>query len=429
MYKVFYGWWVVLATSLIHLWGAGTFFYSFTAFFNPIVEEFGWSYAATSFAASLRGIEGGIASPLVGLAVDRYGARRLLFLGSILSGLGFIFLSRIQSLWSFYLLFVFLSVGSSLLFPIPGWAAVTNWFVKQRGKALGLLSTAIGMGGMLIYFVNWLIGCCGWRMTMVIIGIGMWVIGIPCSLMVRHSPEPYGLSPDGRTSLKPPLRTPEWVDKKEERGSQEYSAREAMKTHVFWILAVTMTISGGSVHAVFVHIMPYLINMDFNRQIASLVASLLVFISIAGRFGFGTLTHRVNSKYLLALGLLMQTLGLLILFRMQTLWQAMLFIMLFGPGYGGVITLRLTLQAECFGRKAFGTIQGAIMAIMILGTMTGPFLTGMYYDSYGDYRKVWLIMAIAILIVIPLALKADPTQKIRKELNALIEACCVGVPV
>lgn len=415
MYKVFYGWWVVLATSLIHLWGAGTFFYSFTAFFNPIVEEFGWSYAATSFAASLRGIEGGIASPLVGLAVDRYGARRLLFLGSILSGLGFIFLSRIQSLWSFYLLFVFLSVGSSLLFPIPGWAAVTNWFVKQRGKALGLLSTAIGMGGMLIYFVNWLIGCCGWRMTMVIIGIGMWVIGIPCSLMVRHSPEPYGLSPDGRTSLKPPLRTPEWVDKKEERGSQEYSAREAMKTHVFWILAVTMTISGGSVHAVFVHIMPYLINMDFNRQIASLVASLLVFISIAGRFGFGTLTHRVNSKYLLALGLLMQTLGLLILFRMQTLWQAMLFIMLFGPGYGGVITLRLTLQAECFGRKAFGTIQGAIMAIMILGTMTGPFLTGMYYDSYGDYRKVWLIMAIAILIVIPLALKADPTQKIRKE--------------
>lgn len=415
MYKVFYGWWVVLATSLIHLWGAGTFFYSFTAFFNPIVEEFGWSYAATSFAASLRGIEGGIASPLVGLAVDRYGARRLLFLGSILSGLGFIFLSRIQSLWSFYLLFVFLSVGSSLLFPIPGWAAVTNWFVKQRGKALGLLSTAIGMGGMLIYFVNWLIGCCGWRMTMVIIGIGMWVIGIPCSLMVRHSPEPYGLSPDGRTSLKPPLRTPEWVDKKKERGSQEYSAREAMKTHVFWILAVTMTISGGSVHAVFVHIMPYLINMDFNRQIASLVASLLVFISIAGRFGFGTLTHRVNSKYLLALGLLMQTLGLLILFRMQTLWQAMLFIMLFGPGYGGVITLRLTLQAECFGRKAFGTIQGAIMAIMILGTMTGPFLTGMYYDSYGDYRKVWLIMAIAILIVIPLALKADPTQKIRKE--------------
>ena len=86
--KVFYGWWIVLATSLIHFWGAGTFFYSFTAFFNPIANEFGWSYAAISFAASLRSIEGGIASPLIGFAADRYGPRRLLLIGSLLSGFG-----------------------------------------------------------------------------------------------------------------------------------------------------------------------------------------------------------------------------------------------------------------------------------------------------------------------------------------------------
>ena len=117
--RVFYGWWVVLATSVIHLWGAGTFYYSFTAFFNPIVEEFGWSYAATSFAASIRSIEGGIASPIVGFAADRFGARRLLFMGSILTGLGFILLSQIHSLWSFYLLFVFLSIGSSVFLGAP----------------------------------------------------------------------------------------------------------------------------------------------------------------------------------------------------------------------------------------------------------------------------------------------------------------------
>ena len=77
MKKIFYGWWIVLATSLIHFWGAGTFFYSFTAFFNPIVNELGWSYAATSFAASLRSIEGGLASPIVGFAADRWGSRRV----------------------------------------------------------------------------------------------------------------------------------------------------------------------------------------------------------------------------------------------------------------------------------------------------------------------------------------------------------------
>jgi sugar phosphate permease len=191
--RIFYGWWVVLATSLIHRWGAGTFFYSFTAFFNPIVDEFGWSYAATSFAASLRSIEGGIASPIVGFASDRFGARRLLFIGSILSGLGFILLSQIHQLWHFYLLFFFLSIGSSLMLPVPGWTAVANWFVKNRGTALGILSASIGFGGILIYFVNWLIGLYGWRFTLIIIGIVMWCIGIPSSLVVRHRPESYGL--------------------------------------------------------------------------------------------------------------------------------------------------------------------------------------------------------------------------------------------
>ena len=200
--RIFYGWWVVLATSVIHLWGAGTFYYSFTAFFNPIVEEFGWSYAATSFAASIRSVEAGIASPLVGFASDRFGARRLLLMGSVLTGLGFILLSQIHTLWSFYLLFVFLSIGSSLLFPVPGWTAVANWVEKKRGTALVILSGAIGLGGGMIYLANMLINLYGWRMTLVYTGIGAWVIGIPLSLVVRHRPEPYGLVPDGEEPVK-----------------------------------------------------------------------------------------------------------------------------------------------------------------------------------------------------------------------------------
>ena len=171
MTKIFYGWWIVLATSLIHSWAAGTFFYSFTAFFNPIVDEFGWSYAAVSFAASLRSVEGGIASPIIGFATDRYGARRLLLLGSIISGFGFIFLSRIHHLWTFYLLFIFLSVGSSLMLPVPGWTVVANWFIKKRGTALGILSASIGLGGFILYLINWWIGLYGWRYTLIIIGI------------------------------------------------------------------------------------------------------------------------------------------------------------------------------------------------------------------------------------------------------------------
>ncbi len=406
MRPIFYGWWIVFATSLIHIWGAGTFYYSFTAFFNPIVNEFGWSYAVTSFAASLRSIEGGIAAPVVGFATDRYGARRLLVMGSILGGTGFILLSRIQSLWSFYLIFVFLSVGSSLLFPVPGWTAVANWFVKKRGTALGALSGAIGLGGLVIYLVNWLIELYGWRHTLVIIGIGIWVIGLPCALVVRNRPEPYGLRPDGEGgalskaggSIKPACL--------ESEDTREFTPREALKTRAFWIVALVVTLSAASLHAVVVHVMPYFISIHFNRETAGLIASMLVLVSTTGRFILGWLTGRVDTRYLLALALLLQAVGLLVLAKAQGLGLAALFVVLFGPGYGGVITLRLTIQAEYFGARAFGAIQGIMTAIIISGTIASPLLAGYCFDVYKTYRPAWLIMGLMLLLATPFPILA-----------------------
>jgi MFS family permease len=151
--------------------------------------------------------------------------------------------------------------------------------------------------------------------------------------------------------------------------------------------------------------MPYLISTAFDRSTASIVAGFLVFSSTLGRFGMGWLTAYIKSRYLMAVSLLLQALGLLVLSVTDTMWEAVAVVLLFGPGYGGVITLRLTLQAEYFGKKAFGAIQGLIMAIAIAGTMSFPYLTGLYYDMVGGYRSSWLIMAGLILAVTPLAFK------------------------
>lgn len=410
--KIFYGWWIVLATSVIHFWGSGTFFYSFTAFFNPIVDEFGWSYAAVSIAASLRSIEAGIASPLVGFATDRYGPRRIIFLGSILGGIGFILFSQIHSLWSFYLNYLFLSIGLSLMYPLPGWTAVANWFFRKRGTALGILSGAVGIGGILVYLINWLIGLYGWRGALIIIGIGVWVVGIPLSLVVKGNPEAYGYAPDGEEDTPAPVSNSGEFSQGGNDRTQEFGVMQAIKTKAFWAIALAMTASGGTLAAVVVHIMPYLISIDFARESASLVASLLVLVSFAGRVGFGWLADRANSRYLFAGGLLLQAMGLIVLTCTKALGQAIIFTALFGTGFGGLITLRLTIQAEYFGRKSFGGIQGTIKAIMIAGTMTSPFLAGLLFDHCGSYRMAWIVMAAVILASIPLALSAySPREK------------------
>ena len=400
--RTFYGWWIVLATSVIHFIGAGFFFYSFTAFFNPLVREFKWSYAATSFASSFRSLESGIASPLVGFLTDRYGPRRLIFLGAIWSGVGCMLLSRIDSLMSFYAAFIFLSMGSSMMFPIPGWTAVTHWFLQKRGLALGILVAAIGFSGILIPVVTWLITGYGWRTTFVIAGAAMMIIGIPLSMVIRHRPEEYGYVPDGNDRPTEPVLNDSGCHSPVKIGKEEsVGAREAMKHPTFWGLTLVATISGTVLHAVVVHVMPALIDIGIRRGIAGTIAASLVISSVAGRMGFGWLGDRYEKRYLLVICLLLQILGLIIFAYTRNATHAVAFLMLYGPGFGGVITLRLTMQGDYFGRKSFGAIQGIMQGIHMVGSIASPVFAGWIFDMFASYQLVWFVLAILTFMAIP----------------------------
>ncbi len=89
MNRIFYGWWIVLAGFMISLYVGSVVFFGLTAFVEPIIHEFGWSYTQVSFASSLRGLEMGLFAPVVGFLVDRFGSRKLVFLGIIVIGFGF----------------------------------------------------------------------------------------------------------------------------------------------------------------------------------------------------------------------------------------------------------------------------------------------------------------------------------------------------
>src|SRR4030043_2426964 len=147
--KIFFGWLIVLACFIIGLYVAGTVHYSLTAFFEPLVEEFGWSYTQISFATSLRGLEMSIFAPLLGFLVYRFGSRKLTFLGVITAGLGLLLLSVTQSLAMFYGSFLLLSFGAGGCASIVSMTVVVNWFKKNEGKALGVLACGFGASGLM----------------------------------------------------------------------------------------------------------------------------------------------------------------------------------------------------------------------------------------------------------------------------------------
>ena len=129
--RIFYGWWIVGASFLIALYLAGAIGYGFTAIFEPIVSEFGWSYAQVSFASSLRGMEAGLMAPVIGILVDRHGPRRLIFIGSLLLASGIFMLSQTASLLTYYGAFALIAIGMSACTITVLMTAVMNWFRKK----------------------------------------------------------------------------------------------------------------------------------------------------------------------------------------------------------------------------------------------------------------------------------------------------------
>ena len=170
--KIFYGWWIVAANAAITFYVAGTFFYGFGAFINPLKNAFGWSTAQIALAFSIRSAEAGPIAPLAGYVVDRFGARAVTIFGALVTGLGFLLLSYINSLAAFYIAYMVIALGTSFLLTITPMTNITNWFIKKRGRALGLFAVGAGLGGIIVPLITWLIGFYGWRNTLIFIAIG-----------------------------------------------------------------------------------------------------------------------------------------------------------------------------------------------------------------------------------------------------------------
>ena len=397
--KIFYGWWIVLACSLIGFYVGGVIFYGFTAFFEPIREEFGWSYTQISLAASLRGLEMGIFAPLVGFLVDRFGSRKLIFWGTITVGFGLILLSRTQSLAMFYGSFLLIAFGAGGCTMVVTMAAVANWFHKNVGIALGVMASGVGASGLMVPLIVQLIDVSDWRTTLIILGLGMWILGIPLSFVIRNRPEQYGYLPDG---ISPSDRMP---NSKNQGKGVEIGLKEAFKNRVFLYLNIVEAVRMMIVAAVVIHIMPYLSSLGLPRATAGLIAGAIPLSSIIGRFFFGWLGDAFDKKYVMAWTFCIISLGMLAFCYVQVLWVVFVFLLLFSPGYGGGIVLRGAILREYFGRNSFGKMIGITMGSASIGGIIGPTLAGWAFDTFGSYHLIWLVFCGLSGLAISLVLK------------------------
>jgi len=419
--RIFYGWWVVVGSTLIMMNTSGILNLGFTAVFEPIAQEFGWSYAQVSLGASLRGLEAGLLVPLVGFLVDRWGTRKLVFIGSVLVTSGLLLLSRISSLEMFYVSFVLVSIGMSACVGTVFLPTVANWFKKKVGLAIGITSAGVGLGGFMVPIITILIDTLHWRTAMIYLALWFTAFNVLIMLLIRHKPEPYGYLPDGEMETTV-------VDTLEEKnairnGESVITARQVLKEAVFWRLAVISMCYSMTTSAVTTHIMPCLSSINISRSLSSMVALVMPLVSTGGRLGAGWLGDKMGRKQVYNASFILLIIGFLF-FAFITrgdIWLMVPFIITFSLGWGGTITCRPALLRQYYEKTKFGTILGIADGAMMFGSVIGIPMAGWIFDTWSSYQGAWFgaavvtIIGLILLVTIPSKYKmteASPEQSI-----------------
>jgi len=412
-FKIFYGWWIVVASFFTALYIGGAVFYGFTAFFEPIINEMGWSYTQLSLAASLRGLEMGLFSPIVGILADRWGPRKLIFGGVLITVAGFILLSSATSLIMFYGAFALLAIGVSACTVTVLLTAVANWFRRKMGIASGIAICGYGFSGFLIPVIVRLIAAYDWRTTLNILALGMLVMLLPLSLIFRHRPEQYGYFPDGQKqgtiAHLNGSGTPQGLE-------VELKIKQALKSGTFWRLVLARLYHIMTMMAITTHVMPYLSSISISRSTSSLVATAIPLISIFGRLSFGWLGDKISKRLVATTSFIMISCGVFCFAYASNIriWLLVPFLVLSGIGYGGTNAILPLLGREYFGRTNFGSVYGLMEGIGTIGAIIGPTLAGWAYDNWGSYQIIWLLLAGLAVVAMVSIFTITPVRNVMK---------------
>ena len=386
--KLFYGWYIVGSAGGLQMLASLLWMQSYGAYVVLLQQEFGWSKTIVAGAFALTRIESGILGPLQGWLVDRFGPRMILRIGVVCFGIGFIWFSQVQSLWSFYGAFALIALGSSLGGFATVMVAIVNWFSRHRSKAVAFSQIGYALGGMAVPLVVLALEAFGWRTTAFYSGVLVVLLGLPMAQAVRHRPQYYGEVPDGILLNA--------ASDGSSQPSRDLTAKQAMATSAFWLISFGHAAALLTVSAVMVHLVPHLTEgLGFSLSQAALVITLVTGCQLIGQLGGGVLGDRLDKRLLCIICMVAHTVALLILAFASSSSEVVIFAVLHGLAWGVRGPLMVALRADYFGAASFGTIMGFSSLIVMLGMSLGPIVAGLFADHYGNYQVGLMVLAIA----------------------------------
>ncbi len=398
--RIFYGWYLVAGSILTNTVLSAAYFQGMSAFAVSIEAHFGWSRSVVGAAMSMRQMESGITSPLVGILMDKVKARTLLFWSALITGIGLVGLGLINGVATFFLAIFVISIGTSGMSHAVTWPVlIARWFRRRLGTATGWAVMGPIFGSPFVILNTSLEETYGWRTIIIAYGLIVLVFLTLISLIARERPEPYGLRPDG----DPPERDAQGVAVRTPAPLRGMTARRAMRTKEFWLFmgylsGMFMVNSAFQVHQIFY----FVEDTGLTKSEAAVTFTLVFLLSGIGRLGAGYMLDKADYRLVLAVvaGMLTASMLYLQFVTVTSILLAMPFVALFGIGFGSVIPTRGTLGSMMFGGRSLGSIVGILQGGSVAAGVVGPIFMAWVFDVTGDYRaSIWVLAFIGALMI------------------------------
>ena len=359
-----YRWVILVATVPILALVMGQLVNGLSVYIAPLEAEFGWARGDIALINSL-GLAGlAFGCILMGFAADRFGVRRIVFLGIAATGAATLTASQASELWELYLLFFLAGMLGGGAIAAPLIALVGSWFTRSAGLAIGIAAAAqaIGQGGM-PFSGAFLIESLGWRGSLAMQGILTLVVGLPLAWFLRSPPAAESRS--ARLSYESPTGLPNTVV-------------------VAWI-SVAIIFCCTTMAVPLMHLVPLAQESGLTATDASSVLFLMLLAAIAGRVAFGQIADMIGAlpAWILASG--WQTLLVFGFTTMDGLREFYVYAVIYGFGYAGVMTSVLVTVRNFAAPARRASSMGIVLAFGFMGHGIGGWQGGFFYDLTGSY--------------------------------------------
>jgi len=412
--QFFYGWYVAIGCTLIYFFTNAMTLFVPQTLFPRLMEEFGSNEAEISMTVTITLLFASLFAPFAGMLIDKFGALRIMRIGIVLMAVTYSLYSFSDSISDLYRLHFLLAIGLVLSGLVVNVIIVSNWFVKHRGKVIGMLVASSSLGGAILpLMISPIVNDpeLGWRWGFGLLSILFWLFAvIPAYTFIKEKPSNLGLFPDGLPKILEPS----------DNGIASVTLLTALKSRALWCLGIGSACLWFSIQGLNSQITIFFEQeAAFSPQQAVFLFSTLFWFSFIGKFAFGAISDTVPKRTVLLITSIILFLGTLLLFDFDSNQISLtknptklgLFTVVFGLGFGGSFSMIQLVAVEIFGPAYLGRILGIITFIDGMGAALGTNLLSQIKTDTGSYLLPFSIVTIVSLIAIINVFLIRPIQK------------------